>query len=203
MVYKYVHLSSAGYLWLLKRAAPATMPTSGLEVLEKWKWKRVSVSEDKMGETGSCFHGAPSMVTWCTSTCTCQAPAISDRWSVLHQQQCQPVAWRYWKNGNGNGFLFPRKKWRKQDPVSVVLQVWWRGVQVHAPVKHRLSLIVKACCTSNDANQWPGGTEKIKSETGFCFQGKNGGNRILFPRCFEYGNVVYKYVHLSSAGYLW
>ncbi len=25
----------------------------------------------------------------------------------------------------------------------------------------RLSWIVKACCTSDDDNQWPGGTEKI------------------------------------------
>ncbi len=98
------------------------MPTSGLEVLEKWKWKRVSVSEEKMGETGSCFHGAPSMVTWCTSTHTCQAPAISDSWSMLHQQRCQPVAWGYWKNGNRNRFLFPRKKWGTQDPVSAVLR---------------------------------------------------------------------------------
>jgi hypothetical protein len=43
----------------LKRAAPAMMPTSGLEVLEKWKFKWVSVSEEKMVETGSCFCGAP------------------------------------------------------------------------------------------------------------------------------------------------
>jgi len=35
------------------------MQTSGLEVLEKWKRKQVSVSEEKMGETGSCFRGAP------------------------------------------------------------------------------------------------------------------------------------------------
>ncbi len=97
------------------------MPTSGLEVLEKWKQKRSSVSEEKMGETGSCFRDAPSMLTWCTSTRTCQAPAISDSRSMMHQQWCQPVAWRYWKNGNGNKFLFLRKKWGKQDPVSAVL----------------------------------------------------------------------------------
>ncbi len=66
-------------------------------------------------------QGDTSMVMWCTNTHTCQAPAISDSWSVLHQQRCQPVAWRYLKNGNGNRFLFPRKKWGKQDPVSAVL----------------------------------------------------------------------------------
>jgi hypothetical protein len=64
-----------------------------------------------------------------------------------------------------------------------VTPVWWCGVQVGTPVKCWLSLIVEACCTSNDANQWPGGTGKMGTETGFCFQGKNGGNRILFPQC--------------------
>jgi hypothetical protein len=34
----------------------------------------------------------------------------------------------------------------------------------------RLSLIVEACCTSNDANQWPGDIGKMKTEMGFCFQ---------------------------------
>jgi hypothetical protein len=79
-------------------------------------------------------QGDTSMVMWCTSTRTCQAPAISDSRSVLHQQRCQPVAWRYWKNGNGNGFLFPRKKWGKQDPVSTVLRYLKtrKCVQVHA-----------------------------------------------------------------------
>ncbi len=96
-------------------------------------------------------------------------------------------------------------QWQKAFQLGMrkVTPVWWRGVQVRAPVKRRLSLIVKVCCTSNDANQWPGGTGKMETETGFCFQGKNGGNRILFPQCSKYGDLVYKYTHLSSAGYLW
>ncbi len=45
--------------------------------------------------------------------------------------------------------------------------------------------LIEACCTSNDANQWPGGTGKMETETGFCFQEKNGVHYLKTRKCFR------------------
>jgi hypothetical protein len=44
---------------------------------------------------------------------------------------------------------------------------------------------LEVCCTSNDANQWPGGTGKMETETGFCFREKNGVHYLKTRKCLR------------------
>jgi hypothetical protein len=49
------------------------------------------------------------------------------------------------------------------DYVSAIQKGTWLQVTTLEQKRHsRLSLIVKACCTSNDANQWPEGTVGVR-----------------------------------------
>jgi hypothetical protein len=47
------------------------------------------------------------------------------------------------------------------------------------------AIIIEACCTSDDANQWPGGTGKMEMGTGFCFKEKNGVRYLKTRKCFR------------------
>jgi hypothetical protein len=49
------------------------------------------------------------------------------------------------------------------DYVSAIQKGTWLQVTTLERKRHsRLSLIVEACCTSNDANQWPEGTVGVR-----------------------------------------
>jgi hypothetical protein len=61
-------------------------------------------------------------------------------------------------------------------PLQIPIPMCEKKMQVQQENSYKITYgLLKACCTSNDANQWPGGTGKMETETGLCFREKNEG----------------------------